>query len=321
MSGQNPSGRITVANRQLDGISSDVGMPTYILNTLDLAADELESEIERVGYLQTLAPIFRVVLLTDRPVFSLVRKYQWPVEHIVPQVHQLRLSHPDRTRRYIGQRIRIAESHYRLARTLTARASSSLAGLIGDLLDLPELVKIVDGLAIPVKGQPNAYNDPRLAFAALRSTPHVEFSTAEGTALITCEGPLRSFVLVDAQASGQSHGDHSTPDWVSKIVVEVDAESSVSFEAYLYSAIAQHIGSDLTVVVPHRAEAVRGADVLHWVDLCLCGDKNRLVVRPEYLTAYQVLAGSSEFEWHAARDYALIRRVSRAASKSKSVAR
>lgn len=320
MSKQNPCGRITVANRQLDGISSDVSMPTYILNTLDLAADELESEIERVGYLQALAPIFRVVLLTDRPAFGLVRKFQWPVEHIVPQAHQLRLSHPDRTRRYIGQRIRIAESHYSRARTLTAGASS-LAGSIADLLDLPELMKIVDKLSIPVKRKLNAYSDPRLAFAALRSTPHVEFSTAEGTALITCEGPLQSSVLVDAQAKGHSHGDRTTPDWVSRIVVEFDTESSVPFEGYLYSTIARHIGSDLTVVVPHRTKAVQGADVLQWVDLSLCADRNRMVVLPEFLPAYQVLSGSSEFEWRAARDYALIRRVSRAASKSKSMRR
>lgn len=321
MSSRNSSGRVAVMNGPLDGIDLDVEMPTYILNILGLTAGELEAEIERVGYLQTLAPMFRVVLLTDRPVFSLARKYEWPVEHIVPQEHQSRLSHPDRTKRYVDQRIRIAESHYRNARVLTARSSSSLAEMITNLLGLPELGNIVDALSATVEATSHVYNDPKLAFAALRSTLQVEVVGAEGSALITRQGTMTSFVLVDAQAANRAHVGPDAPGWVSRIIVDVDEASSVAFEGYLYSAIAQLVGKSLTVVVPWRAAAVLGSDVLHWVDLCLDVDIEHLVVRPEYLDAYRVLAGSAEFGWFAARDYALIRRVSRTASKRRSVRR
>lgn len=321
MSSASSNGQIAVNNKLLEGVSPKAEMPTYILNTLGLSTAEVEESIESVGLLQAMAPVFRVVLATDQPVFGAARPFGWPVEHFLAHEHWERTAGPERRGKYTIERLQIAKSHYQNATVLNAARQSSFAGSIAALIGCSDLMEVAHSLS----GQGSSARPGTAHWSTiereLRTTGTTLVEGAEGRAEISCIGPIQDSIFIDGRPSsnGTNARRRETPSWVCSIVIEFDTESSLAFESHLYATIAHELGGNLAIAQPWRREGLLSEQSLHWIDLGVHGADLDLRIRPEFLETYKVLAGSDRLDWNHARKYAAIRRLSRTFSSRKAV--
>lgn len=311
MSPTEPVGRIAVGNAMIDGVNRADHVPTFLVNLLGLSADEVRAQCEEVAILQAIAPVFRVAVLMDQPLFDTVRGLGWPVEHVPAREHVERTLGLDRFHRYVRTRIAIAESHFQDVTVVSPLGPESLTDAIARAIGQPGLVdpaRLVHraGADRAHLGSTRDWDFVRRDLVTLGVATMVG---VEGSVTLTTRpGVLHRAIMV----VGGPREYPAPPPWVSVVEVEFAPSSSLAFESHLYASVAREVGRDLTVVVPWRAEALLDTNASRWVDLGLkSGDHGTANVMAEFSEQYADLAGSESFEWGAARTYGIVRRLAR----------
>lgn len=319
MSAPRHGGRIAVGNLQLDGVQSAEPLPTFLLTVIGLGPEQIEHELLSVAYLQAMAPVFRVVVATDRPLLQQTRMLGWPIEHFVAPEHRSGVVSADAHASYLGQRLAIAAAHYQNLVVLDRAASVPFARLISLRLQLGGLDEVARALAAadsPPPQSPQCHTWEEAA-TALQASGHCTFSGLEGRVELSTDGPPTAALFLAATGSDApaAPAPLETPSWVSTVRLAFEASATRRFESAVYSSLAQVLQPDLVVVQPWRADATHAEDVLYWADLVVERHGQHLTVDPVYREAYQVLVGTEVLRWDGARLYARARRVSRTLSR------
>lgn len=302
------SGCIAVGNPLIDAVEGGQELPTFLVNVIGIPPRSGEPQLRGVAMLQAMAPIFRVVVLTDRPLFTAVRGFGWPVEHIPPPEHGERVLGVAGYRAYVGRRIALASSHFKNVTVVGCLPTQSLAERVAAAVGLRELGSTAQQL-LECDAGPAATTMWKPALDDLNRDGAATFAGTEGEVALTARTTLGTCLLVLAQGHGDAAADLQTPPWVCQVEARFAAESSLAFESFVYSVLAREVGQDLSVVVPWRTGALQNQDALHWVDLGVRTEGHTARVRPEYVGQYRVLAGSDELKWAEARQFAMVRRV------------
>lgn len=316
------SGRIAVANAAVDGVRSRSAMPTFLVNTAGLASGTIESELDAVATLQTIAPVFRIVVITDRPLFNRVRAYEWPVEHLMPIEHQGRLLPEKRSQEYLNVRLDIACAHYERAEVVEADAGGSFAEVIANRLDLTSTWSAVASLSSAWSSSDDSFTSTgqwAVAERSLRQKGNATYEGSGGRVVLTADGGVTDSLFVTGFASeeGNETAYSGVPDSVTVVRALFDSAVTEEFESHVYSALARSMGRGLSVVQPWRMASVLLDDSLFWIDLSVGRRGGRLQVLPEYSESYSVLEPELTLDWNSARQYAAVRRISRLQSKRK----
>lgn len=309
MSAASPKARIAVGNMLVDGVARRDAMPTFVLNALGLSVARCTAEIEEVAYLQAVAPVFRVVLLTDLPLFSMVRPLGWPVEHFVSEEHRERTMSEPRAERYVEQRIQLAREHYLDTRVVTPLELATFASEIAVAIGHPQLASVTRAFATSRNLDDAVGSGGATLEESLRSTGAALLATAEGSVRITSDQDERNAVLI--VGSSGSAAAASAPDWVRTVHASFAPNSSLAFESYVYALLARRLGTRLTVAEAWRPEAMLSEQTLHDVDLAVQSRGGGFVVASAYLEGYMALTGSNALVWEQARTYAAVRRISK----------
>lgn len=308
--------RIAVNNVLLDGLESSDTLPTFLLNTVGMTRERIEWEVETVGYLQAICPVFRVVVMTDLPLFSIVRKYGWPVEHLMASEYHAKVLTGGDYISYTHERVRIAAENFDECTVVDWEADCSLAATIAHRVGYEG----PSGVAIDLTGDTDTLqvgsSSWRSEMKRLLNGDVAVFESAEGRVEISVSGrQLGSlFVLGRSTADGHVDGLPSLPGGVVGVFADFDPSASVEFESFVYAALSRDLGRDLAVVLPWRNQALLRDDTVFWVDLGVWSEGGDLRVVPEYAGAYSVLMPSGDLDWRSAARYAAIRRVSRGLS-------
>lgn len=320
MSSTSSRGSISVANTLTEGISPDIAMPTFLPVALGLTEHALEIEIQALANLQNIAPVFRVVLLTDLPAFPAVRALGWPIEHVLAVEHRARTMNGTRRNHYLDERLRIARMHYRDLIVIDHSERHSFAEAVAASINRPDLGTLAVSLNA-IEPKPNIeHSHWPSAIAALRTTGCARFIASEGSVNLTGQ-PTDSDEAILIRGSSEEAStpseDYSIPGWVGIIEASFVPEASLAFESHVYASLARLIDANLSVVSPWREAATHAEDVLYWLDLAASDDPTGLRVYEHFGDAYQSLSGSDDLDWSLASTYAVARRVSRGASRWK----
>ncbi len=304
--------RIQIGNTIVDGAGAAQALPTFMLNLLGLNIRAIESELADVAVLQSIAPTFRVVVLTDQPIFGLIRSFGWPVEHLPAPEHGGRALGPSRLARYVHARISIAESHFEQLRVVSAVESASVAVSIARSLQEPDVTAALDRLRPDRDGGVDLGTSWTRVAHSLETTGEATWEGTEGSVNLVCSGGLQPALLIVGTADAGP--DLPLPAGVGTITVSFTPGASLALESHVYAELARNLRPHLTVVLPRDADSLLSDDVFQWVDLGVNLVDGMLVVRPEYRANYTDLSGTDQLIWSAARAYGIVRRASRALS-------
>lgn len=312
--------RIAVNNTLLDGLESVTDLPTFLLNMTGMTLQRIEREIDAVGYLQAVCPVFRVVVMSDRPIFSLVRKYKWPVEHAMAPEYRSKTLTDERHSAYLRERFRIAVDNFIDCTVIDWTPESSLADMIashvgcdGPSRTILDVAESVDLLQVGSSDWPSVME-------LLSSSREAVFEGAEGRVRLSVSGCLTASVFVSGRSTVDAchDGPRTPPVGVMNVAAVFDPASSLEFEASVYARLARALGRDLAVVSPWRDSALLRDDTVFWVDLGVRSAGAKFKVLPAYARTYSVLMPSGDLDWDCATTYAAVRRVSRGFSVDRS---
>lgn len=304
------NGRIRVANLMVEGVQGEELLPTVALSTFGLSYAETARQLREVAVLQAVAPVFRVAVLAEKPVFGVARSYGWPVEHLPAPDHAERVLGAVDQQRYLSGRIQLLGSHYYQLHLAEPRAGEKLVATVARILDLESFLTAVDSLEESSEQDSLGVVRTNWVDVAndLREAGSATFEGAEGqVALKTGSSNLGTVLLTPAGVPLEHH----VPSDVSLVTAEFTADASLAFEAHVYASFANLLGVDLLVVLPLRKEALLADDALRWVDLGVFMSSENLIVCDAYMENYRELAGGDRLDWQAARAYAAARRLSR----------
>lgn len=311
--------RIAVHNTNVEGVRYRSPLPTFVLDTVGLSLERVAWELSAVGTLQTISPVFRVVVSTDQPIFAHVRGYGWPVEHIMSPEHQESLHSGIGVRAYVRQRNDIVAAHYENSRVVRVDGRSTLASKIAAEMGVLEIYETVVSLigdpplgALPVSAL------SATTIAALQTNGRLIVEGMDGRVEISSSSDYGRAVCVIGGLLGENDATRVSrcPSWISVIRASFDSQSTHEFESYVYSSLARLIGRDLAIVAPWRVGALRSKAALFWIDLGVELDSDGFRVVSEYAHAYSVLEPSGVLNWESARKYGAVRKISRTRSKS-----
>lgn len=299
--------KIEVGNRFLDGVIDGTEVPTFVVDLEDQTREEARFEIEALGRLQAIAPVFRLILLADTDIFDLARPFGWPVEHFPSPEYAHQLSSSRRTRAYRELRIEITARHFANVTLIHPSAGATAAAEIARKIGRPDLTLLAPlrehDMARRIKTNASVAAGGALTGSTLTSS----HGHAEVSVLRTGAGPL--FISARDLWAEQPTG---VPPDATVVRVDYSIESSLEFEAYVYSRIIESSRPDLAVVVPWRVAATLLPSTRYWIDLAVTPEGSDLAVIPAYRENYADLASTSLLIWDQAETYARIRRIARA---------
>lgn len=309
------NGRIRVANSLLGGIDSSANMPTYLASVEGLSKQRIEQEIRALAHLQAVAPVFRIVALSDRDIFGLVRGLGWPVEHFASPEMSHGYGSRRRLRQYRETRISIMTAHFTNTVMVTPSLSTSLASQVAHSLGLPNLAKLpsLQPSQDSLGTQPTLPTVP----ADLATGTKGVWESPEGSAVwhvVTGTEDADGAMFINACPS-EPLSDGGAPKHCTVIKIEFTSNSTREFEALVYQTIISAHNAHLAVVLPRSMSAALLPNARYWIDLALNLSDGVLVVDDTYNQQYSELHGSPTFDWTVADTYAAVRRVSRALSK------
>lgn len=320
---------IVVHNTLLDGIPGAEECPCFVLDTIGLAPDMLRAECDAVAALQSIAPVFTAVVFSDLPVFDLVRRHGWPLEHFPSLAHRERTVSPAAVSRYLEARRTLLGSTYQRATLLTSGPERFLAAAIAEAVGVEPLLETAYGLAgsTAAEEQYAAVAEPRTGAAQQRTGDWARIVAqlaARGRAVLASDG---GEVLLELPRTGDGHlfvhGSDTaagragarrtidTPDTATICALTFDPGSSLEFESAVYAAVARRYGARYSVVLPWRSQAMLLEDSMRAVDLAIELLGEQPMVLPEYAQRYAVFAGSREYTWEDGLLYGAARRVAR----------
>lgn len=307
--------KLSVSNKLLNGVNGKYSLPTFVLDLRSMTPERLEFEMHWVSALQSVAPVFRVVLMSDRDVFGSARRAGWPVEHVLSRENADRLL-LDGSTAYMRERIRTIESQYaRPATVVRPRPLGSLAKAIGSLIGHAGVEELIS--TWPDWEKSNAASWPDVV-RSLQAGVTATFESEEGIVDLTTTSKPRGAVLVVGNGADQIPlHDAAIGADVQRIDARFDSTSSFKFETMVYNSLALAFGSELSVILPWRKAAVENTQADRILDLSVEPRGGGLVVTPYYVPHYSVLAESDELDWDAAKLYAATRRLASALSQDR----
>lgn len=298
-----------MGNSLLAGIDPKTDMPTFVVSLDGLPSASLEQELNQIGYLQSLAPVFRVVALTDRDIFSLVRPFGWPVEHFAaPELaHQI---HPrSELVRYRRRRLEIIFGHYANAQLIEPRQGMTLSAQLIEQLGLPDIA----GLPNPqiTASLHSADSGLPLTVADLVTGNTATHASSEGTVNWHI-GQVGSSKVSKLLLTCGDISTESVPSEVTVVGLDFTPESTTVFEAFVYETIISKYSPDLSLVLPRQLAATTLPNTRSLIDIALQREGSELIVADSYKEHYEILCGSTALNWPAADEFAYIRRIARA---------
>lgn len=299
--------KIAVGNELLTGVTDKLPIPTFAVDFSGLGADRLDAEIADLAFLQTVAPVFRVVVISDAPIYGAVRQYGWPVEHLLSPESAARLLAGSADARYRRDRVAIVERHYENLAFIDLDSTRSIASSVALALGKPELTDLLP----PRAWHPTALRWPDVT-RQLRESARVEFASSDGAVVLSAAGNAGNELLVHADEEPLTERDllqRAEPD-VFRVRATFASHSSTDFEAMVYIGLARSFGSGLAAVSPWRETTIESPQVAQWIDIGMApGEGAR--VHAYYAQHYKILTGTDELIWPKARVYAAARRVAR----------
>lgn len=307
---------IVVHNTKLEGIPGEGESPSFIVNIAGLAPTALNTEIDAIAALQTIAPIFKVVIFSDLPVFDLTRRHGWPLEHFPSLPYRERTASSASVSRYYEERLSLLGASYYKATVIQHSAEKSLAALIASSIGVPHLVETAHSLTRSgSQPEQRAAGNWASAFEKLTSHGRVTLASDGGEALLMLPriGNGHLFVRGVETAAGTSstYRPIGIPDAAPVCTISFNPHSTLEFESAAYTAVSRQYGSKHSVVLPWRSDAVLHEDSLRTIDLAIELIGEQAMILPQYAQHYDVMTGSSEYTWEDGLVYGAARRFAR----------
>lgn len=303
-----------VSNALISESAESLALPTFVADLTELSSPWLDAEIRCLARLQTLAPAFRLVLITDQDIFGDARHFGWPIEHVAPRFSDAHPDTPDAYEDYIRARISIIGRHYANAIFVRPSRAADIADVIAKRLKFLEVPKAVRRLTtVPDATSARDWADVE---RLLSGGQEACLETRDGSVWLTPRGTAQDSILVTGRRSSVA-GSPVVGAAGEAFCVDArfDVQARVTFESDVYVRLAQCFGTRLSVVAPWRSEALEARYALRFVDLGLQPDHDSWSVCEPYRELYEMQAGSPRFSWREARTYAAVRRVARAFSR------
>ncbi|MCT1429361.1 hypothetical protein M3G50_01075 [Brachybacterium muris] len=306
---------VVAHNTLLDGMSGEEECPCFILDTVGMAPTALRAECEVVYALQSIAPVFKVVLFSDLPVFDITRRCGWPLEHFPSLAHRERNAHSSSVSGYLSARRSLLSDSYHRAIVIPHSPTRSLAAGIADATGVADLLETACGLAGCSEATEPPTGSWESVFGQLESQGRAVLASDGGEALLelprTGDGHL--FVRGSVRRAGEARviPDITAPETATICTIVFAPGSSLEFESAAYTAIARRYGSRHSVVLPWRTDAALLEDSMRTLDLAIEVVGGQPMVLREYGQRYVLMVGSREFTWRDGLVYGAARRLAR----------
>ncbi|MGO1226981.1 MAG: hypothetical protein ACTMH5_09125 [Brachybacterium sp.] len=306
---------IVVHNTLLDGVSGEGECPCFIVYTVGLAPAALRAECDAVAALQAIAPVFKVVVFSDLPVFDLTRRHGWPLEHFPSLAYRERTASAASVSRYIEERLSLLSASYHKATVISHSEENPLAVTIADAVGVPHLLETAYSLAGDAGVPEPLTGNWESAFEQLTNRGGATLASDGGEALLELprSGNGRLFVRGADTAVGaaSTYRTLDIPDTATICTISFSPRSTLEFESAAYVAVARRYGSKHSVVLPWRSDAVLYEDSMRTIDLAIELVGEQPMVLQEYAQRYDVVAGSREYAWEDGLVYGAARRIAR----------
>ena len=283
--------------------------------TVGLTPAALRAECDAVAALQAIAPVFKVVVFSDLPVFDLTRRHGWPLEHFPSLAYRERTASAASVSRYFEERLSLLSASYHKAIVITHSSDNSLTAKIADGVGVPHLLETAYSLADDAVAPELHTGNWEDAFALLTDRGRATLASDGGEALL--ELPQRGNGHLFVRGADTSAKVASTfrplniPDTATICTISFNPGSTLEFESAAYAAVARRYGSKHSVVLPWRSDAVLYEDSMRTIDLAVELLDVQPMVLPEYAQRYEVVAGSREYAWENGLVYGAARRFAR----------
>lgn len=306
---------IVVRNTLLDGMSGEGECPCFIVNTVGLTPAALRAECDAVAALQAIAPVFKVVVFSDLPVFDLTRRHGWPLEHFPSLAYRERTASAASVARYFEERLSLLSASYHKATVIPHSSENRLAASIADAVGVPHLLETAYSVAgDALAPEPHAGNWES-AFVQLTDRGRATLASDGGEALLELprsgNGHLFVWGADTAGVAANTYRPLDMPDTATICTISFSPRSTLEFESAAYVAVARRYGSKHSVVLPWRSDAVLYEDSMRTIDLAIELHGKQPLVLPEYSQRYDIVAGSREYAWEDGLVYGAARRFAR----------
>lgn len=307
--------QILVKNVLVDDTATH--FPTFVMNGLGQAPDSLLHNLVYVELLQSVAPLFRVVVLTDQPILKDLRRLGWLVEHFPAPEHRSETFLRTSFSNYFDERIKVTLQHIKGARLLAPANDGTFHRQVADLLGVPaQTVEAIEThLGAPSRAELQTDFSGLAKELGCRGTHTIRSTEGQARVNVQSNGPQAILIIASVGHEPKFPAVKSLSRVeATEVAVTFSADSTVRFEASVYARLARLNPFPVSVLLPWRQATVKQPDVRKWIDLAIHFRDDNAHVTYGYHEAYTLLQGSTLFDWATAIDYGSIRNASRAFS-------